>query len=603
MSSPTSSSLYPIHLLMDELKSEDVVLRLSSIRRLSTIALALGPQRTRDELIPFLQDQLDDEDEVLLVLAEELGGFAEYVGGNEYAWIVLGPLENLAAVEETLVRDKAAESISKLSSLLSAQAIEEHLLPLLQRLSQGDWFTSRTSACALFAAPYPLANTPNQEEMRKMFGVLCADETPMVRRAAAKALGPFAKSVAECPNQHPILLSDIIPLYRKLASDDQDSVRLLTIPDLIAISAALNPEEVKEHILEPLRSSVTDKSWRVRYMVANEFVGLAEGVGESIIREELVSAFVGLLKDNEAEVRTAAAGQVPGFAKLVDKEVILAKFLPCVKDLSTDSSQHVRASLAMQISGLAPLLGTETTVENLLPLFLQLLKDDFSDVRLNLIGKLDMVNEVIGIERLSQALLPAIMELAEDKQWRVRQAIIEYIPLLAQQLGVSFFDDKLGQLCMSWLGDTVFSIREAATINLKKLTDVFGVEWAKSTIIPKVLEMGDHQNYLYRMTTIFAITTMAPSLNVQIIRDTVLQSALNLASDPIPNIRFNVAKCLETLAAVLASNPEGQEIISRKVIPALKKLQDDSDADVRFFATKAYDRTTGDSNGEPMILS
>lgn len=59
---------------MDELKSEDVVLRLSSIRRLSTIALALGPSRTRDELIPFLQDQLDDEDEVLLVLAEELGG-------------------------------------------------------------------------------------------------------------------------------------------------------------------------------------------------------------------------------------------------------------------------------------------------------------------------------------------------------------------------------------------------------------------------------------------------------------------------------------------------------------------------------------------------
>jgi hypothetical protein len=102
----SSNSLYPIHLLMDELKSEDVVLRLSSIRRLSTIALALGPQRTRDELIPFLQDQLDDEDEVLLVLAEELGSFSEYVGGKEHAWTVLGPLENLAAVEETLVRDK-----------------------------------------------------------------------------------------------------------------------------------------------------------------------------------------------------------------------------------------------------------------------------------------------------------------------------------------------------------------------------------------------------------------------------------------------------------------------------------------------------------------
>jgi serine/threonine-protein phosphatase 2A regulatory subunit A len=190
------------------------------------------------------------------------------------------------------------------------------------------------------------------------------------------------------------------------------------------------------------------------------------------------------------------------------------------------------------------------------------------------------------------------MELAEDKQWRVRQAIIEYIPLLATQLGVSFFDDKLGSLCMSWLGDTVFSIREAATINLKKLTEVFGVDWARTTIIPKVLAMGEHPNYLYRMTTIFAITvrlafytrvltgfayiqTMASSLDVPIIRDTVLDAALALANDPIPNIRFNVAKCLETLGGVLASSPEGQDLLQRRILPALRKLQEDSDADVR----------------------
>lgn len=74
---------------------------------------------------------------------------------------------------------------------------------------------------------------------------------------------------------------------------------------------------------------------------------------------------------------------------------------------------------------------------------------------------------------------------------------------------------------------------------------------------------------------------MAPALNVQIIKDTVLDAALQLASDPIPNIRFNVAKCLETLAGVLASSPEGQEIVSRKVVPALGRLQEDTDADVR----------------------
>ncbi len=59
---------------------------------------------------------------------------------------------------------------------------------------------------------------------------------------------------------------------------------------------------------------------------------------------------------------------------------------------------------------------------------------------------------------------------------------------------------------MGWLGDTVFSIREAATHNLKKLTEVFGIDWANEAIIPKVMAMGAHPNYLYRMTTCFAIT-------------------------------------------------------------------------------------------------
>lgn len=59
---------------------------------------------------------------------------------------------------------------------------------------------------------------------------------------------------------------------------------------------------------------------------------------------------------------------------------------------------------------------------------------------------------------------------------------------------------------MSWLGDSVYSIREAGTSNLKKLTEVFGVEWAQNTIIPKVLSLYTHPNYLYRMTTLSAIT-------------------------------------------------------------------------------------------------
>ncbi|RUS24687.1 complex between Pp2a-specific methylesterase Pme-1 and Pp2a core enzyme [Jimgerdemannia flammicorona] len=196
-------------------------------------------------------------------------------------------------------------------------------------------------------------------------------------------------------------------------------------------------------------------------------------------------------------------------------------------------------------------------------------------------------HSVIGIELLSQSLLPAIVELAEDKQWRVRLAIIDYIPLLASQLGVAFFDEKLGNLCMSWLRDAVFSIRDAATGNLRKLTEVFGVEWAKQTIIPKVLAMANNPNYLYRMTTIFAITTMSPAVTPQVIKDHILPTVQSLVADPIPNIRFNVAKSLETLAPLLRASADTAPLVESDVRPALTKLNEDSDNDVRFFAHRA----------------
>lgn len=192
---------------MDELRSEDVQLRLNAIHSIPTIALALGADRAREELVPFLQDSIDDEDEVLLALAEELGrNFEEYIGGKEYAHVLLGPLENLSAVEETLVRDKArlsvlllflsysssvkaAESITKVAAVLSQPQIEEYYIPLLKRLSQGEWFTSRTSSAALYPAVYAKVSTAVQDELRKGFAALGSDDTPMVRRAAAKWLG------------------------------------------------------------------------------------------------------------------------------------------------------------------------------------------------------------------------------------------------------------------------------------------------------------------------------------------------------------------------------------------------------------------------------
>lgn len=574
-------SLYPISVIIDELRNEDVQLRLNSITKLPTIAIVLGVERTRTELIPFLTDTIYDEDEVLLALAEQLANFTPLVGGAEFVHCLLPPLESLATVEETMVREKAVESLKKICSDHSVEDLEQKFVPLVKRLSQGDWFTSRASACGLYACCYSRVGANTKNELLGSFKTLCCDDTPMVRRAAAGNIGDFAKAV-----EVEFVKSDIIFAFTELARDDQDSVRLLAIQSLVDISSMLNPEDKESLIMPTFREAAQDKSWRVRYVVAEKIVELQTALGEDITKRELVPAYASLLKDFEAEVKTVASHKVKSFCENLSVEVrdtiVMSVIIPCVKDLAIDPNVHVKSALAGVLMGLAPMLGKDNTIEHLLPLFLTMLKDEFSDVRLNLISNLESVNQIIGITQLTESLLPAILELAEDPKWRVKLAIIEYMPLLAVQLGVQVFEEKLGVLCMSWLVDHVFAIREAAAVNLKSLMEKFGNEWALSSVVPKITAMSKDVNYLHRMTTLFTINTIITVCNAETVSKHLLPTVISLAADSVPNIRFNVAKTLQKIAPLVDVT-----CIQSVIKPCLVKLNEDADVDVKYFATEA----------------
>jgi serine/threonine-protein phosphatase 2A regulatory subunit A len=284
-------------------------------------------------------------------------------------------------------------------------------------------------------------------------------------------------------------------------------------------------------------------------------------------------------------VRSAAAGQIHHISSLVRKDVILARLLPIVQHIITDTSDHTRSSCASVINHLAPLLGKEDTVEYLLPMLLQLLRDESSDVRLNVIANLDAISSVIGVDLLSQSLLPAIVDLAEDSKWRVRFAIIEHIPHIATQLGCQFFNEKLNNLCMTWLGDDIYSIRRAATENLSQLSKQFGEEWTKEHLLPRLDRMHHHTNYLQRMTSLYGVQVLFPSLSSHTIEEGVLPLVLSMAADPVPNVRLTVARTLQEMLKIHGSEMK-LGVITGGITPTLVKLCQDSDRDVRFYANK-----------------
>lgn len=136
-------------------------------------------------------------------------------------------------------------------------------------------------------------------------------------------------------------------------------------------------------------------------------------------------------------------------------------------------------------------------------------------------------------------------------------------------------------LPFQWLVDHVYAIREAATVNLRKLVEAFGVDWAKESIVPKVINLSQDQNYLRRMTTLFCINELSPALGGDHISKLVLPTVLRMANDEVSGsylaYSFVLRKCSHitkqiaqvTRSLAVTVKPSG-DIIPITVYPAIQ---------------------------------
>ena len=178
-------------LLKEDLRDDEENV-IATINRLLTVALAIGPKRTRDELLPFLKgtsisgprfsgpaspppmldsrqrahafdstrckcnrscllpslftvstiaDFDENNEEAVTAIARQLGDFVEFVGGAEHLPLLFPLLERYAGAEETVIRDAAVESFAKVVPKLAVEDVIGKLLPLIKRTCffLGNW--------------------------------------------------------------------------------------------------------------------------------------------------------------------------------------------------------------------------------------------------------------------------------------------------------------------------------------------------------------------------------------------------------------------------------------------------------------------------------
>ena len=107
-------SLERIKILIDDLNSEDTNIKYNALTKLIIVANYIGDERVREELVPMITDMIDrvdDNAELLLVIAEQLGLFVNAVGDPKYLPLLVKPLEIIASNDDPVAREKAVESL------------------------------------------------------------------------------------------------------------------------------------------------------------------------------------------------------------------------------------------------------------------------------------------------------------------------------------------------------------------------------------------------------------------------------------------------------------------------------------------------------------
>lgn len=449
-------------------------------------------------------------------------------------------METLAGLDETVVRDQAVKTLNEISKSLADSDLANIFIPIVMKLAAAENFSSRVSACGLFAAAYPRSGAM-KEKIRSKFLELSHEDTPMVRRAAVIEMGKFAKVL-----EKNFLISDLIPDFRGLAQDEQDQVRTLCIDSLIEVAKLLSKEENKLHTLPLILVVGDDKSWKVRYHFALKFPAVAEALGRDITESSLIQTFVQLLRDNEADVKTMALSSLKSTLQFISKDRVQALVFPTIEAIVADNSlpPKVKKNCATAISELAQSLGKDFASAKVAPLVVTLVNDDNYEVRLKMIEGLGKLVGTIGAELMTPNLCSILSGLCKDApQWRLREAIIRCCVDICKHLGDEIFTRSLQDIYFNFLVDPISEVRCSGVKTLSEIIAVLGDDWVNAELLPKLQDIYHQRNFLIRITVLHVLA----KLNLTV--DQLSTMVYFAAKDNVANVRLVLCKVMKDIAA------------------------------------------------------
>jgi serine/threonine-protein phosphatase 2A regulatory subunit A len=312
-----------------------------------------------------------EEDEVLLAMAEEMGKFKIYLDQSQII-NVLSLFQFLLCVEETVVREQAVESLREFVKVFTDDQVQKDIMNMMNNIANQEYFTGKVSACYMIRMFYEKAGK-EREKLRTLYYKLCEDETPLIKRTAAKEFGPLCLVM-----EKEVVNSDMINYFKKFMTDS-DSVKVIALSALIQLVKLFHNTDQQRLNIQVVVAASEDKSWRVRHELSRIYPQLVDGFGLQI--NELVPTLGSLIKDSEMEVRLIALEGLSQVILSINSEKVNICIIPALLALSNESSFHVKSVIGECLGPVARSVGYNIFNNKLSSFLDTLMKDENAEVR------------------------------------------------------------------------------------------------------------------------------------------------------------------------------------------------------------------------------
>jgi serine/threonine-protein phosphatase 2A regulatory subunit A len=423
---------------------------------------------------------------------------------------------------------------------------------------------------------YPKAGK-EKERLVNLYSKLCDDDTPIIKRTAAKEFGPLCLII-----EKDVVKSEMLNYYKKFMNES-DTVRVTILPAIVQLSKILQDSESQKLHLQNINSSSLDKSWRVRNELANLYPQFIDYYTNNS-NIDLVQPICTLMKDSETEVKASALKALNAVINKLPSDKVTSQIVPTLRGLNNESNKDTKSNIGLLFGPISRIIGYTGFNANLGTMMDTLMKDENAEVRLGVAKSMyDIFVSSDG--SLLSSINSFLGNMQKDVQYRIRECVYETLAKLGVKYGLEVFKNNIEGLFFNYLTDNVASVRDIGIKSLSLLIPQFGVSWVTSGLIPKLQShlSTPKISYLNRMCMIHSVCVCAEYLDPKQNAEFVVPILNKGLKDKIPNVKFYTIKLIEKLLKNLDSSSKS------KLEGTIKGLTSDEDPDVKYFATKFFE--------------